>query len=108
MFEQKLKSIMEQIGATLSNKSADNSLPGNTFYLENGDVLCCDRESGVANDSLNFPRLCPAPLPAFWWRLRCSPCLKTSHLQALLFLILYEISLWAIFIAPLLFWKGSF
>ena len=37
MFEQKLKSIMEQIGATLSNKSADNSLPGNTFYLENGD-----------------------------------------------------------------------
>ncbi len=26
MFEQKLKSIMEQIGATLSNKNADNSL----------------------------------------------------------------------------------
>lgn len=39
---------MEQIGATLSNKSADNSLPGNTFFLENGDVLCCDRESGVS------------------------------------------------------------
>ena len=48
MYEQKLKSIMEQIGTTLSNKSADNSLPGNTFYLENGDVLCCDRESGVS------------------------------------------------------------
>lgn len=48
MFEQKLKVIMEQINSALKNKSADNTLPGNTFYLENGDVLCCDRESGIS------------------------------------------------------------
>jgi len=48
VFEKKLKSIMEQINSTLKNKSADNMLPGNTFYLENGDVLCCERESGIS------------------------------------------------------------
>ncbi len=48
MFEQKLKVIMEQINSALKNKSADNALPGNTFYLENGDILCCERESGIS------------------------------------------------------------
>ena len=48
MYEKKLKSIMLQIEQTLKNKGADNSLPGNTFYLDNGDILCLERESGVS------------------------------------------------------------
>ncbi len=47
MFEQKLKNIMGQIETALKNAGPDNSLPGNAFYLENGDVLCCQRNSGV-------------------------------------------------------------
>ena len=47
MFEQKLKELMTQIGKAVDNAGPDNQLPGNTYYLDNGDVLCCQRESGV-------------------------------------------------------------
>lgn len=47
MFEQKLKELMEQINKAVDNAGPDNQLPGNAYYLDNGDVLCCQRESGV-------------------------------------------------------------
>ena len=47
MFEQKLKEIMAQIKATTENKGAHNQLPGNTYYLQSGDVLCLPRTTGV-------------------------------------------------------------
>ena len=47
MFEQKLKAIMEQIQNALDNTGPDNQLPGNAYYLENGDVLCLQRETGI-------------------------------------------------------------
>lgn len=48
MFEAKLKQLMEQINQATQNKSAENSLPGNALYLENGDVLCLPRREGVS------------------------------------------------------------
>lgn len=48
MFEAKLKEILSQVEDTLKNESPDNKLPGNTFYLDNGNILCCQRENGVS------------------------------------------------------------
>ena len=47
MFEKKLKELMEQIKRTTENKGPHNELPGNAYYLENGDVLCLQRNTGV-------------------------------------------------------------
>ena len=47
MFEKKLKELMTLINKTANNKGEHNSLPGNTYYLENGDVLCLPRNTGV-------------------------------------------------------------
>lgn len=47
MFEKKLKELMAQIKKAEENKGPDNTLPGNAYYLENGDVLCLQRETGV-------------------------------------------------------------
>ena len=54
MFENKLKELMEQITYTVSNPSADNTLPSNAYYLSGGDVLCCPRKNGVSR----FPYSC--------------------------------------------------
>ena len=45
-FENRLKKLMEQINDFKA--TADNSLPQNTFYLNEKDILCCERESGIS------------------------------------------------------------
>ncbi len=45
-FENQLKNLMQQINDFKA--SADNSLPQNTFYLNEKDILCCEREYGVS------------------------------------------------------------
>ena len=45
-FENQLKNLMQQIDGFKAN--ADNSLPQNTFYLNDKDILCCERENGVS------------------------------------------------------------
>lgn len=45
-FENQLKILMKQINEF--NATADNSLPQNTFYLNEKDILCCERENGVS------------------------------------------------------------
>lgn len=54
MFENKLKELMGQIGKVIKNPTADNTLPSNSYYLENGDVLCCPRKNGISR----FPYSC--------------------------------------------------
>lgn len=59
MFENKLKDLMRQIHKVINNPTADNTLPSNSYYLENGDVLCCPRKNGVSRfpysaDGLNM------------------------------------------------------
>lgn len=45
-FENQIKNLMAQINEFKA--TADNSLPQNTFYLNEKDILCCERESGVS------------------------------------------------------------
>ncbi len=45
-FENQLKNLMEQINNFKA--TADNSLPQNTFYLNDSQILCCERENGVS------------------------------------------------------------
>lgn len=45
-FENRLKNLMQQINNF--EASADNSLPQNTFYLNEKDILCLERETGVS------------------------------------------------------------
>ena len=45
-FENKIKELMELIVQTLERRLSDESLPENTFYLNNGDILCCPRKNG--------------------------------------------------------------
>lgn len=45
-FENKIKELMELIAQTLERRLSDESLPENTFYLNNGDILCCPRKNG--------------------------------------------------------------
>ena len=59
MFENKLKDLMRQIHKVINNPTADNTLPSNSYYLKNGDVLCCPRKNGVSRfpysaDGLNM------------------------------------------------------
>ncbi len=44
--ENQVKELMRQIAAF--QPAADNSLPQNTFYLNEDQILCCDREYGVS------------------------------------------------------------
>ncbi|MBR6502045.1 MAG: hypothetical protein IKT42_01255 [Clostridia bacterium] len=44
--ENQIKKLMQQINDF--EASADNSLPQNTFYLNEKDILCCERETGVS------------------------------------------------------------
>lgn len=48
MLEQKLKSLMTEIDRVLSRPGPENRLPGDAFFLKNGDVLCLPRKSGVS------------------------------------------------------------
>ena len=43
-FEKQLKSIMQQINSF--EAKPENSLPQNTFYLNDNQILCCEREYG--------------------------------------------------------------
>lgn len=45
-FENQIKNLMQQINEFKA--TTDNSLPQNTFYLNEKDILCCERESGVS------------------------------------------------------------
>lgn len=45
-FDNQLKNLMQQINDFKA--SADNSLPQNTFYLNENQILCCERENGVS------------------------------------------------------------
>ncbi len=45
-FENQIKNLMQQINDFKA--SDDNSLPQNTFYLNEKDILCCERENGVS------------------------------------------------------------
>lgn len=45
-FENQIKNLMQQINEFKA--TADNSLPQNTFYLNEKDILCCERETGVS------------------------------------------------------------
>ena len=45
-FENQLKNLMKQINDFKA--TADNSMPQNTFYLNDKDILCCEREYGVS------------------------------------------------------------
>ena len=44
--DKQLKDIMKQIDEFKA--SEDNRLPQNTFYLNDKDILCCERENGVS------------------------------------------------------------
>lgn len=44
--ESQLKNLLEQINSFKATD--DNSLPQNTFYLNERDILCCEREEGVS------------------------------------------------------------
>ena len=43
----KIKDLMKQIENTINNKGPHNTLPGDTYYLDNGDILCLPRKTGV-------------------------------------------------------------
>ena len=45
-FENQLKNLMEQINGFKA--TPDNSMPQNTFYLNENQILCCEREYGVS------------------------------------------------------------
>ncbi|MBR5473195.1 MAG: hypothetical protein IKU82_04315 [Clostridia bacterium] len=45
-FENQIKNLMQQINNFVATD--DNSMPQNTFYLNEKDILCCERESGVS------------------------------------------------------------
>lgn len=45
-FENQLKNLMQQINGFKATD--DNSMPQNTFYLNEKDILCCEREYGVS------------------------------------------------------------
>ena len=44
--ENQIKNLMHQINGFKA--TADNSLPQNTFYLNENQILCCEREYGVS------------------------------------------------------------
>ncbi len=44
--ENQVKNLISQINSFKA--TADNSLPQNTFYLNENQILCCDREYGVS------------------------------------------------------------
>ena len=44
--ESQLKNLLEQIKNFKA--SDDNTLPQNTFYLNEKQILCCEREYGVS------------------------------------------------------------
>ena len=45
-FESQLKNLMQQINDFKATD--DNSMPQNTFYLNEKDILCCERDYGVS------------------------------------------------------------
>ncbi len=45
-FENQLKNLMEQINNFKA--TPDNSMPQNTFYLNENQILCCERDYGVS------------------------------------------------------------
>ncbi len=43
---QQVKDLLSEIKNVVSENSEDNSLPGNVYYLNNENILCCERNSG--------------------------------------------------------------
>ena len=59
MFEAKLRDLMKQINEIVKNPSADSSLPSDAFFLDGGEVVCCERKNGISRfpysaDGLNM------------------------------------------------------
>lgn len=52
--KNKLIELMAQINNVIENPTADNTLPSNAYFLENGDILCCERKNGISR----FPYSC--------------------------------------------------
>lgn len=48
MFENELRKLMTQIEKVIKNPASDNTLPSNSYFLDNGDILCCQRKNGVS------------------------------------------------------------
>lgn len=46
MLADKIKKLVCKINETLEEQSLDNKLPDNTYYLDDGSVLCCPRKYG--------------------------------------------------------------
>ena len=46
MLTDKIKNLMYEINKTLEKNSLESRLPDNTYYLDNGDILCCPRKYG--------------------------------------------------------------
>ncbi len=46
MLEKKIMELMREIRQAESEQSPDRRLPQNTFYLDDGKILCCSREIG--------------------------------------------------------------
>ena len=54
MLINNVKNIMVQIQQTLEKQSPSSKLPDNTYYLDNGYILCCPRKYGESR----FPYSC--------------------------------------------------
>ncbi|MBR4071949.1 MAG: hypothetical protein IKK26_05285 [Clostridia bacterium] len=46
MLTAEIKNILSQVEALKANPSAENALPQNSFYLEDGKIVCFEREVG--------------------------------------------------------------
>lgn len=46
MLLEKINYLMEEINKTVQKNKSSNRLPANTYFLENGYILCCERENG--------------------------------------------------------------
>ena len=47
-FEQEILQLLKDIKITLKNKSEDNYILENTYFLKNGNVLSLERKNGVS------------------------------------------------------------
>ena len=48
MLKEKAESIIKSINELLANPPPDSKLPANTFYLNEEEIVCCERERGVS------------------------------------------------------------
>jgi len=48
MLKNKVESTLNAINKLLANPQADSKLPGNTFYLNEDEIVCAERDRGVS------------------------------------------------------------